>query len=343
MARDVERPGETEEAQTDMPKRVLLRTAAKVAALGAAALASASAGMGYYVARRLTEPNAPSFMDDFNMTPFETGIDWEDIRIPTAKEAQPLVGWWFPRPETDRVIVGCAGYRGSKSDLIGIGSALWRAGFNVLLFDYHGHGSSRGAPVTLAYRELQDFFSALDYAERRVPHARVGLLGFSMGGAIAILGAAQRPEVRVVVADSPFATHHDVVSHNVQRVIRIPGQPFAAISDYFLLRSAGYRGRDVAPLRVVDKLAGRPLLLIHGTDDDMIPVSHAHRLYKAAQEPKELWLAPGANHCGAYFLDRPTYCQRVASFLAQGLELAQAQPMQEHLSAPVTRLSAAGE
>ncbi|HET9112042.1 MAG TPA: hypothetical protein VFN78_14530, partial [Ktedonobacterales bacterium] len=75
-----------------MPKRVLLRTTAKVAAIGAAALASASAGIGYYVARRLTEPNAPSFMDDFNMTPFETGIDWEDIRIPTAKEAQPLVG-----------------------------------------------------------------------------------------------------------------------------------------------------------------------------------------------------------------------------------------------------------
>ncbi len=300
--------------------RRIWRSVAVAAGLSAAALASASAGMGYYVARKLTAPNPIGPMDDFTMTPFETGVDWEDIRIPTANPERPLVGWWFPRPETKRVIIGCAGYRGSKSDLIGIGSALWRAGFNVLLFDYHGHGAYRGSPVTLAFRELHDFFAALDYTLDRVPGARIGLIGFSMGGAIAILGAAQRPEVRVVVADSPFATHHDVVSHNIQQVIRIPGQPFAAISDYFLLRSAGYRGRDVAPLRVVNKLAGRPLLLIHGDDDGMIPISHAHRLFAAAHEPKELWIAPGANHCGAYFLDRPAYCQRVINFFAQGLE-----------------------
>ncbi len=297
----------------------LARGLALAAGVSAAALASASAGMGYYVARKLTAPNSASYLDDFTITPFETGIAWEDIHIPTANEERPLVGWWFPRPETDRVLVGCAGYRGSKSDLIGIGSAMWRAGFNVLLFDYHGHGAGRGAPVTLAYRELHDFFAALDYAQRRVTHARIGVFGFSMGAAITILGAAQRPEVRAIMADSPFATHADVVSHNVQRVIRIPGQPFAAISDYFLARSAGYRGRDVAPLRVIAQLAPRPLLLIHGTDDEMIPVSHAHRLYDAAREPKELWLAPGANHCGAYFLDRPAYCQRVAAFFEQAL------------------------
>jgi alpha-beta hydrolase superfamily lysophospholipase len=316
----VERDGRDKpgEAQKDMARRIW-QSAATAVGIGAAALASASAGMGYYVARRLTAPNPVSFMNNFTMTPFETGIDWEDVRIPTANEERPLVGWWFPRPETNRVIIGCAGYRGSKSDLIGIGSALWRAGFNVLLFDYHGHGAYHGAPVTLAYRELNDFFTALDYAIDRVPNALVGVIGFSMGAAIAILGAAQRPDVRVVVADSPFATHHDVVSHNIQQVIHIPGQPFATISDYFLLRSAGYRGRDVAPLRVVSKLAGRPLLLIHGTDDTMIPVNHAHRLFAAAREPKQLWLAPGANHCGAYFIDRQGYCARVISFFEQGL------------------------
>ncbi len=305
--------------------RRLWRGAALMAGAGAATLASVCAGMGYYVARKLTEPSAPSYLDDFIMTPFETGIAWEDVHIPTANEERPLAGWWFPRPETDRVIIGCTGYRGSKSDLIGIGSALWRAGFNVLLFDYHGHGAHRGTPVTLAYRELHDFFAALDYTQRRMPHARIGVLGFSMGAAIAILGAAARPEVRVVVADSPFATHADVVSHTIQHTIHLPGQPFAAVSDYFLARSAGYRGRDVAPLRVVDKLAGRPLLLIHGTDDDMIPVSHGRRLYAAAREPKELWLAPGANHCGAYFLDRPAYCQRVTAFFTAGLAGEQAQ------------------
>lgn len=317
--------------------RRLARSVALAAGVSAATLASVSAGMGYYVARKLTAPNVSSFLDDFTMTPFETGIDWEDVHIPTANEERPLVGWWFPRPETDRVLIGCAGYRGSKSDLIGIGSAMWRAGFNVLLFDYHGHGAGRGAPVTLAYRELHDFFAALDYTQGRVPHARIGVFGFSMGGAIAILGAAQRPEVRAIMADSPFATHADVVSHNVQRAIRIPGQPFAAISDYFLARSAGYRGRDVAPLRMIDQLAPRPLLLIHGADDEKIPVSHAYRLYEAARDPKELWIAPGANHCGAYFLDRPAYCQRVAAFFEHALA-TRATPIAQPATARLRRV-----
>ena len=301
-----------------MRKRVA-RGVAIAAGVGAATLASVSAGIGYYVARKLTAPIPISFMDDFTLTPYETGVEYEDVRIPTANPERPLVGWWFPRPATNEVIIACAGYRASKSDLLGIGSAFWRAGFNTLLFDYHGHGANHGVPITLAYRELHDFYAALDYTLARIPGARIGVQGFSMGAAIAILGAATRPEVRVVVADSPFASHNDVVSYAVQRVIHLPGQPFAAISDYFLMRSAGYRGRDVAPFRVVDMLAPRPLLLIHGTDDDMIPVNHAYRLFEAAGEPKELWIAPGANHCGAYFLDRAAYCRRVIGFFRAGL------------------------
>lgn len=300
--------------------RRLVRGLALAAGVSMAAVAASGAGVGYYVAHVLTAPKRPTSTDDYVMTPFETGVPSEDIRIPTEREDRTLDGWWFPRPETDRVIIGLTGYRGAKSELIGIGSALWRAGFNVLLFDYHGHGAGRGAPVTLAYRELRDVHAALDYTLRRIPGARVGVIGFSMGAALAILAAAGRPEIQAVVADSPFATHADVVSHNIARTIRLPGQPFLVTADYFLARRAGYRSRDVAPLRVVGQIAPRPLLLIHGTADQMIPVSHTQRIYDAASGPKELWLAEGADHCGAYFLDRPAYCRRVSAFLADALE-----------------------
>jgi fermentation-respiration switch protein FrsA (DUF1100 family) len=300
-----------------MDKRVLSGIA--LAAGAGAAVAVAGAGVGYYVARVLTAPKRPGPLDDYVMTPFETGVRSEDIRIPTGQAERTLDGWWFPRPETDRVIIGLTGYRGAKSELIGIGSALWRAGFNVLLFDYHGHGAGRGAPVTLAYRELHDVYAALNYVLRRVPSARVGMIGFSMGAALAILAAATRPEIQAVVADSPFATHADVVSHSITRATHLPGRPFLAATDYFLARRAGYRSRDVAPLRVVGQIAPRPLLLIHGTEDRTIPVGHTQRLYAAAGGPKQLWLAEGADHCGAYFLDRLAYCQRVTTFFARAL------------------------
>ena len=290
------------------------RRAAEVTGLVTGGTMLSVLGLAYFVARVLTGPRRPGPMDEYVMTPFETGAEFEEVAFASETGDHSLQGWWFPRPDTTQVIIGCTGYRGSKAELVGIGSALWRAGFNVLLFDYYGHGADRGAPVTLAYREVRDFYGALDYVEQRVPGAQIGVIGYSMGAAVAIMGSARRQNVRAIVADSAFATHLDVVSHNVTKVIRISGRPIAALSDVFLERIAGYRGADVAPEKDVAAIAPRPILIIHGTRDDMIPLSHAWRIFAAAGEPKELWIAEGAGHCGAYFLDRRAYCDRVITF-----------------------------
>lgn len=298
-------------------------------------------GAAYYVARRVTQPERPSLQDDYVMTPFETGVEYEDVSFAPQQGEHMVEGWWFSRPETRRVIVTCTGYRGSKSLLIGIGTALWRAGYNVLLFDYHGHGTGRGAPVTLGYREMQDFFGALNYVHKRVENAQIGVIGYSMGASIALMGSAKRQEVRAVVADSPFASHLDVVAHNVSRVLHVSGRPIALLADYFLPPIAGYRGRDVEPVREVAAIAPRPILLIHGTEDTMIPFEHAKQVYEAARQPKELWIGEGAEHCGTYFLDRPAYCARVAAFFERAFE-SDAQPA-EAPAVAVPQQSSGGE
>jgi alpha-beta hydrolase superfamily lysophospholipase len=294
-------------------------TAASVVLGGALA---SGVGVGYIVAVTLTRPRKPGPLDDYVMTPYETGADFEPVTIPSTYGAYEIQGWWFPRPESNRVVICCSGYRGTKSELLGIATFLWRAGFNVLLFDYNGHGSGRGAPVTLGYREMHDFMDALDYTKRCLPDARIGVFGASMGASLAILGAARHPEILAVVADSPFATHTDVVSYNVQRVVRLPGGPFVRIADEFLYHMAGYRGSDVAPVNAVAAISPRPLLMFHGTADRVIPVEQSIRVYKAAGEPKELVLGEGADHCGTYFLDRPAYSKRVIAFFSQALGAA---------------------
>lgn len=299
-------------------RRGARRTLALVgAAAGAAALASV--GLGYAVAVTLTRPKPRGQYDEFVMTPYETGADFEEVAFPPHAGEHQLRGWWFPRPETDRVVIGCHGYRGGKFELIGIATALWRAGFNVLLFDFHGHRPGHDAPATLGYATTEDFLGAVEYAKARMPGARIGVIGFSMGASVAIMGAARCPEVSCVVADTPFATHRDVVSHGVRRLLRLPGRPFVSIADYFLPRLAGYRGSDVRPVREVAAIAPRPLLLIHGTEDTISPVRHAYQIFAAAGEPKELWLAEGMGHCGAYFQNRAAYCARVSAFFARHL------------------------
>jgi fermentation-respiration switch protein FrsA (DUF1100 family) len=314
-------------------RRHARNTLAGAGLLAGGALA-AGAGIGYYIAHKITRPAKPASDDGYVMSPYETGADYEEVSFPAAHGAHcdhTIQAWWLRRPETNRVVVCCTGYRGSKSYLIGIGTALWRAGFNVLLFDYYGHGADKGGRrISLGYHEVNDFLAALDYAERRVPGGRIGVIGYSMGGSVAILGTPRRSEVRALVADSPFARHADVVAYNVERTLRAPvGRLFVRIVDYYLPLLAGYRHADVEPIRSIGALAPRPLLLIHGTADDMIPVDHAYRIFAAAGEPKELWLADGAAHCGAYFLDRPAYCRRVIAFFERHLGAGKETPGQE--------------
>lgn len=300
------------------------RRAATAAGMLAGGSVLTTLGLSYYVAHVLTAPKRPGPTDGYVMTPFEMGADCEEVSFAPARGDYALHGWWFKRPETRRVIVGCHGFRGSKSELIGIATLLWRAGFNVLLFDFHGHGADIGTPVTLGYRELQDFYGALDYAGQRVPDAAIGVIGFSMGASIAIIGSARRPDVRCVIADSPFASHGAVVAHNIARVTHLSGTLIASLADVFLARRAGYHASDVAPEREVAAIAPRPLLIVHGTEDETIPVAQALRVYAAAREPKELWLGQGAGHCGTYFLDRPAYTRRAEAFFTRHLTDASA-------------------
>jgi fermentation-respiration switch protein FrsA (DUF1100 family) len=140
-----------------------------------------------------------------------------------------------------------------------------------------------------------------------------------MGAAVSILAAAQEPAIAALVIDSPFAVASEVVAASMRQVMRFPPEPLLTIADALIERQHGYRLSRVRPIDVIGGLAPRPILFIHGTSDSAVPVSHAHRLFAAAGQPKELWLCEGAEHCGAYFADRNTYVARVTAFFDQYL------------------------
>ncbi len=214
---------------------------------------------------------------------------------------------------------------GRRADLLGISSALWRAGANVLVFDYRGHGELAGTPVTLGYHEVDDLRAAIDEAHGRTPGLPLGVIGYSMGASIAIMAAAHDERVRAIVADSPFATQRSAVSRAVRRVIHVPDDLLLDAVDLLLGVVGGYHFNDVEPLRDVGELAPRPLFLIHGTADTVTDPHDSELLYEAAGDPKDLWLAPGVAHCGAYFADRQGYCRRVAAFFEEALTETAAQ------------------
>jgi uncharacterized protein len=287
----------------------------RVAGAAAAGVAGGLIGAAAYATTRLNGRTARTFLDAYTFTPFELGVEFEEVQFQSS-DGLRISGWWLPRPTSDRVVVACAGHRGIKSDMLGIGSGLWRAGNNVLIFDWRSRGSSEGTFHTLAHHETRDLEGAIAYAGQRVPQARLGVIGYSMGAAVAILVAARTPAVQAVVADSPFTSIADLVRYGSARR-RIPGWAVTPLADMLTAARYGYRFGDVRPINHIAAIAPRPLLLVHGTNDSVIPVSHAHQLFEAAGEPKELWLHPDLEHCGAYFHDRATYIARVAQFFEQ--------------------------
>ena len=281
------------------------------------ALAAGALGIAAVTTRHLNGPTKRHYLQEYTFSPWELEVDFEPVAF-RAQDGVMIRGWWLPRPNSGQVVVGCTGHRGAKHELLGIGSGLWRAGNNVLLFDFRGRGESDLAACSLAYHEMIDLDAAVDYAASRVPDGRIGVVGYSMGAAVSLLVAAREPRIRAVVADSPFASMRDVVGFALARR-RIPLHPTLSIVDSVNRLRYGYALAAVEPLAAVPAIAPRPLLLIHGTDDTIIPIAHSRELFEAAGEPKELWIVPGVGHCGAYFADRRHYVARVVQFFERHL------------------------
>lgn len=276
-------------------------------------------GTAWYVVQTLTRPKKTSRFASYMVSPFELGLPMENVVFATRDGSHQVSGWFLSSPDARTTILLCPGFRTRKNQVLAIARALWQAGHNVLAFEYFGHGEANGVPVTLGYRELADFLGAVDYAQFRAPGTHLGVVGYSMGAAIALIGSACTPEVEAVVADSAFATHASAVGYNIRRTLRLPAFPFLWLADHLLAWRAGYRFHQVEPLREVARLAPRPVLFIHGEKDTMVDPKDATRLYAAARQPKELWLVPNAEHCGAYFEERVSYVQKIVDFFERAL------------------------
>jgi uncharacterized protein len=281
-------------------------------ALGApAAGASLTAIASWVTARRITSPGP---REEKFVTPWELGIPYEEVAFRT-EDGLLLRGWWLPAPQANRTLIALHGHRGARHHSVGIGAALWRRGANVLLFDHRGRGSSEGELMSLGHFETIDALAAIEYSLARAPGVPLGLIGYSMGAAVAVMAAASDERVGAVVADSPFASERALVRAILGRQLGPFHGSVAALTERLLPYDPG----NVEPLREIAKIAPRACLLVHGLLDETCDPKDSMRLYKAAGDHKELWLLKGAGHCDAYFADREAYCERVGAFFAQHL------------------------
>lgn len=237
-----------------------------------------------------------------------------------------LQGRFFAGQNRGLLIVA-SGYGETQDQVLPFAEFLHRSGFNVLTFNSRARATSGGEYVTLGALEQEDLISIVDFAARRpeVDPGRIGVLGVSLGGATAILAAAADQQIRAVVDDCGFSDASSAIAASFQHFIHLPAMPFAPITVWIASYRAGFDIERVRPVDVIGQISPRPILIIHGLDDYLIPVANSERNFAAAREPKELWLVPGAKHAESHAVKREQYEQKVVKFFTRSLGLGTGQ------------------
>lgn len=298
-----------------MRNAVPARKLAITGSLSALALGGAFLGCAAYLGHRITRPTR---IEAVTASPVASDI--EDIRFQTG-DGLTLHGWYLAAPEPRDAIVVCHGFGMERRELLDLALGLRAREHAVLLFDFRGHGLSDGIRSTVGYREAEDIVAAVNYLRGRKELAgrEIGVAGLSMGAAAAILAAVECPEIAAVVADSSFATLRGIAARGLWQLYGIPPFPFAPFVVWFAEFFTRTRIRLNRPVEAIARMTPRPLMLIHGMDDRLVPVSDARRLFAVASGPKELWLARGVGHAGAFHADEAGYIERVDRFFSRAL------------------------
>jgi fermentation-respiration switch protein FrsA (DUF1100 family) len=139
-----------------------------------------------------------------------------------------------------------------------------------------------------------------------------------MGAAVALQVAARDKRVEAVVAESGFATLRTIFDDYQKRVIKLPWHYLRNIVIIRSERLAHFRAKSVSPLESIEQVHV-PVFIVHGTDDRLIKCEYSKQLFEATNEPKELWLIPGADHSNMAEIGGEEYYVRIIGFFERAL------------------------
>lgn len=231
-----------------------------------------------------------------------------------ASEGLRLRAWLVRGDAARPAAVVVHGVGDSLESYIEHASTLHRRGHTVLLLDLRGHGGSEGRHMTLGGREREDVRAAMTRLEDTgLAHAGFVLMGVSMGAVSVLRAAADRDDVRAVVAEAPFDSYRDTVAHHARLYYGVPRWlPLIPLAIAAAEWRAGFDADEVDAVAAARRTRAPLLAIVDGADPRM-PESVVRRVYDAHPGPKRFWTAPGAPHAGANL--HADYWKQVLGFL----------------------------
>ena len=236
-------------------------------------------------------------------------IEFQEIELNTEDHVK-LSAWYTP-PKNGAVILVAHGYGDKRPEVFY--TLFANHGYGVIAWDFRAHGTSGGEFSSLGYYETLDAKAALDFVLAQPDVKHIGAWGGSMGAVTMIRAAAHYPQIDALIADSPFATLKDEID------IRIPFPMMRSLIRFFVESETGLSPELVRPVDDIALISPRPVFLIQGLADGMVPLDSAQRLFDAAGEPRELWEENDVPHLNMYAYYKTKYTKRVIQFFDEYL------------------------
>jgi len=247
-----------------------------------------------------------------SVTPDRCRLKYEDIVFLSRDGTVKLSGWFIPNPTSGKCIILAHGGWRHRADpgigLLDLARCLNLCNYNVLMFDFRGHGKSGGSWQSIGPEEAGDILGAFDYLseERHIRIENIGILGFSLGAVAVLLAAFQERRIRAIVSDSAFARYEWINMSLKDRLI-------ATILFSGLKR--------VDPLDRIERIRAK-MFFVNGEEDRTTLPCNAKELFKVSGgdcSGHQLWIVPEASHVQSFNSDPEEYVSRVIQFFDKKL------------------------
>ncbi len=202
-------------------------------------------------------------------TPESLSLPFSSQYLPGPKSKR-LFSWLIPGKLNQCTVILVHGWGGNAQMMLPLALPFYEAGLNVLLYDARNHGKSDGDTFSSLPRFAEDLGSAITWTMQRDPGQKIVVLGHSIGAAAAMLAASHRSDIDLVIGVSGFAHPNLVMSRHLDR----PWLPrwFRPLIMNYIQWVIGFRFDDIAPMNRIRHIRC-PVLLLHGTEDRVVPIS----------------------------------------------------------------------
>jgi dipeptidyl aminopeptidase/acylaminoacyl peptidase len=303
---------------------------------GAATLAGGRALVHWGIRKGLAAPRVPHHTD-----PGALGLDFATLRIGT-ENGKSLHAWFIPAPvraarddagavdsaavpkdeadvspEAAPAVVVMHGWGGNAALMLPLARPLHEAGYATLFVDARCHGASDDDTFASLPRFAEDTEHAFAWlvAQPGVDAARIALLGHSVGAGAVLFAASRTPQVAAVVSVAAFS-HPAAMMRRWLAAKRIPEKPLGRYILDYVQKTIGHCFDDIAPVSTIARIR-RPVLLVHGADDAVVPIDEALQIYAMRGDtPVELMTVSGDHES---FADLEHHMGQLVAFLNRAL------------------------